>query len=157
MRRKAEISYIWFLEFQRRGAPHFHVLLSILPYTAIREELAHRWSKLVGKDAEERYKVYKVHKHPRTWEEIRHIGGAERYIAKYAAKQNQKKVPDWYKGVGRFWAASRDVKQSIPQPIEIDVGEDELRGILHTDRHPATSWDVLPKFIFSRNGIDNYI
>lgn len=157
LRRQVDISYVWFLEFQQRGAPHYHVLLSERPYKAIREDLAHRWSKIVGKGAEEQHKVYQVHKHPASWEDIRHPDGAARYVAKYAAKQDQKDVPEWYQGVGRFWAASLDVRRSIPDPVTVEIEESELRGRLHTDGHPAHSWDVLPKYVFARKSVRTYL
>src|SRR5208282_5271460 len=43
--RRLHVSYCWVLEFQRRGAPHFHILVSgFVP----KEEVASRWFKIVG-------------------------------------------------------------------------------------------------------------
>jgi hypothetical protein len=153
---KCDVDYVWFLEFQKRGAPHLHVMLSHRVWPGLRQEVAIRWSKLVGKDPEMRYKVYRVHNHPTAWEDIRSDDGAAKYVAKYAAKWDQKLVPDDFSSVGRFWGASRGVKAGIPEPTRVELQEDELRGILHEDKHPAHAWDVVPKFIFSRNNSDAY-
>lgn len=151
-----KVSYVWFLEFQRRGAPHFHVILSRGANTAIRERMAHQWSKIVSRGPDEQVKVFKVHNHIKSWEDIRSPDGAIHYVMKYAAKSQQKDVPVWYKEVGRFWGASRDVKQAIPTPKTRDVGEDELRGMLHSDGHPAREWEYLPKYVFARTDNNVY-
>lgn len=98
------VSYVWFLEFQRRGAPHFHLLLAHPPAPGDRRWLSSTWFRIVGsKDV----------RHLRAgtnFERLEKPDAAERYCAKYACKTHQKTVPDQFANVGRFWGASRDVK-----------------------------------------------
>ena len=97
MRRLADDSFrqaiCWFLEFQRRGAPHFHLF-----YTEHVD-----WSSAAKKWAD-------VIEQPDCWrtstryETLRSgRGGTVSYARKYAAKQHQKDVPDGFRHVGRFW------------------------------------------------------
>jgi len=88
-------SSFWFLEFQRRGAPHFHIFLNRCPS---KEWVSSKWYGIVGS------------------EDIRHFQAGTRteklksgrtgtisYASKYAAKLEQKSVPEGYENVGRFW------------------------------------------------------
>jgi hypothetical protein len=95
---------LWFLEFQARGAPHLHVILwgpglAFLDVDAMRKWTSESWSEVVGHaDPVEREK----HLHAGTRvERMRrdHFG----YATKYANKMEQKRVPDGFDSVGRFW------------------------------------------------------
>lgn len=165
-------SYLWFLEFQQRGAPHYHILIDqdvILPKW--RAELALKWLKCstwnnsawradYAPDGQTAFdekavnayqnKVFSVCVHPRTWERVHSPNGARRYALKYCASAlKQKEVPEAYQNCGRFWGHSLDVK---PKSIRtIDTTDDELREYLAMGNHPAQSWDIIPKFIFGVN------
>lgn len=128
--------YLWFLEFQRRGAPHIHLLLDWpfprlgIDVTAVRFRVASTWYRLVGSGDEKH-----LHAGTRT-ERLRSPEGGARYAVKYACKMRQKVVPKGYQNVGRFWGCSRDV---IPRPDAIlQCTEDDIRGILE-------GWDYEPK------------
>jgi len=86
-------SAFWFLEFQKRGAPHFHILHTdyVNKYTI---SLDWAWSNGCFKSIKTMTKVEKI---------IAGRRGMMSYISKYAAKQDQKEVPDGYRNVGRFW------------------------------------------------------
>jgi hypothetical protein len=111
---------VWFLEFQMRGAPHFHIItdLDLASYGDITER--RRRKKTPGKAsygtnveieaAASRawYRIVKSGdpKHLRagtSWETFEHAEAAERYAAKHSAKPRQKDVPEGYENVGRFW------------------------------------------------------
>ena len=91
-------SAFWFLEFQARGAPHFHIFTTgFLPASWV----AATWYRIVNS------------------EDLRHLragtrveglragrSGSIAYAMKYAAKSEQKTVPDGYENVGRFWGVS---------------------------------------------------
>lgn len=125
---------VWFLEFQKRGAPHFHFLLNVdlgkfgllvrkkrtgvargqkSPSFRTCEEMQQRageaWFRIVGSGDE---------KHLRAgvcWEVLEKSDAAQRYAAKHAAKVKQKQVPKEFQNVGRFWGRLGGLKP--PQVI----------------------------------------
>ncbi len=109
------VNYLWFLEFQKRGAPHFHILTDV-NMSAEKGSISLRWYKAVGSEDKRHLRA------GTNTERIRLPDGAARYAAKYAAKREQKTVPVGFGGVGRFWGCSRGVK---PIPIK----EYDLRGM----------------------------
>lgn len=96
-------SALWFYEFQKRGAPHFHLILwgeGLQEHLlTLREKIAKGWAKIVN--------------HPDAVEFEKHLNagtGTEKmrsghfgYAAKYASKMQQKEVPSEFSNVGRFW------------------------------------------------------
>lgn len=83
---------IWFFEFQERGAPHIHILLNCrVDYRLIRQW----WSEVIHDTAIEESctQIKPIHR-PNSM-------GA--YCAKYAAKEQQKQVPEGFINPGRFW------------------------------------------------------
>jgi hypothetical protein len=88
------IGGMWFLEFQERGAPHFHVFLD---GKVGKVALSAAWYRIVKSGDE---------KHLRAGTRIAGIRkpyALAVYAAKYAAKMAQKTVPEGYSDVGRFW------------------------------------------------------
>lgn len=152
-RKIGKLSYVWFLEFQQRGAPHFHILSSRAePTGQERKTFAEIWAKIVARNKTEFKQVFSVHIHPRSWEAIRDQNGAEKYALSYALKPEQKTVPSDYSDVGQFWSSSRDV---IPKPIaEQEIDEQGLRNILAELGHPAAEWELIPQNIVLRNEIE---
>lgn len=119
MRRKfgEGVSYLWFLEFQRRGAPHLHMFCDVEPSSALRAWISVTWYRIVGS---------RDIRHLRAgtqWSKLRHDDGAFRYAAKYACKPSQKMVPEGYRDVGRFWGASRNVKATPEEKIAMCADE----------------------------------
>ena len=87
----------WFLEFQKRGAPHFHICVNGELTVPQVEKLRKTWYKMVGSTCEhhlERGMDYAILRK-------KHAAGA--YAAKYSCKDEQKTVPEQYSQVGRFW------------------------------------------------------
>lgn len=146
VRRRLKCEYLWFLEFQKRGAPHIHILLSTERID--RYEFAKAWCEIASDNPEERIKIFKVHAHPDQWQAVRKNNGLVRYVAKYATKCRQKTVPKEYQNVGRFWGASREVKDSMPEPVDVQVSEWALREHLDNLEHRCADWEVLPLIIF---------
>lgn len=96
-------SCIWFLEFQERGAPHFHLFDSLLllgrkDVETVRVWVKRNWFEIVGSGDNR-------HLHAGTQYDRFMEGrvGAVAYAMKYAAKLEQKVVPPDFKNVGRFW------------------------------------------------------
>jgi hypothetical protein len=141
-KRIGKFSYLWFLEFQRRGAPHFHIFCGYelpAPLCPMRREtgrrvkevrvnwehqdwLCDRWFEIVDSGDEKHRRVGAA------WEVVEKPDGMARYVAKEAYKTFQKVVPKDYQNVGRFWGTSRDFKPAEPETIW--AGLEELKAIL---------------------------
>jgi hypothetical protein len=142
LRRKCPgLSYLWFLEFQRRGAPHLHLFLSAALPSPLGEMkrgsgrvrksvkvhwpwqdwLASRWFEIVGSGDPLHLKAGTA------WEAVEKPDGAARYISKESYKTWQKQVPAGFQNVGRFWGCSRDV--SAPVSRQVFCSESDMRKI----------------------------
>lgn len=88
-------SAFWFLEFQERGAPHFHIFFTHLPD---KKFISNKWYEIVGSEDERHLRAG-----TRTEVLQRGRGGTISYASKYASKACQKAVPEGYSKVGRFW------------------------------------------------------
>lgn len=172
------VEYFWFLEFQKSGKPHIHVLTSVEPSNFDRVWFMGLWSKITVYDAHKRLKEGKggdynitqeistetlldewskakaFNGHAKVWELFRKEDGAFRYALKYATKAEQKLVPVNYGNVGRFWGNSKNV---IPEPIgAIVIGEDmteeEFRKLIGETK--AGQLPLIPKYIFQKSATD---
>jgi hypothetical protein len=111
LRRKKIIDYLWFFEFQRRGAPHIHIMLPVLVRRHSQQLwLSRAWYRIV--DSGDRKHLAAG----TNWENFRLRDGAKRYALKEMAKMWQKRVPSGFCNVGRFWGHSKGVR---PVPVEI--------------------------------------
>lgn len=112
--KKRGINYTWVIEFQKRGAPHFHFLTD--KRWADKYEISLTWFNIVNSRDQKHLKAgTKV-------EKLR-LGavGAKSYIRKYVNKQDQKEVPKEYNEVGRFWGNSKEEYKK--EVYEIDENE----------------------------------
>lgn len=160
-----DFDYFWVLEFQHRGAVHFHVATTLPPPdTFQRTRLGQIWSRIsqegnwpytqaeffpyshvYGDELKTRDACCSVHEFSKAWERIRKSDGMSRYMAKYAQKLTQKVVPVWYRNVGRFWASSQKVK--LPKG-RVEEGEEPwVRQVLWLKGRDVEHWDVLPKIV----------
>ncbi|WP_198297556.1 hypothetical protein [Deinococcus sp. DB0503] len=115
--------YLWILEFQTRGVPHFHVWLTVPFSEALWKRLGAAWNRIAEPDSlqhlwwhtEERLEARtgKVQRSMLDWD----MKGAG-YLRKYMSKEAQKCVPDGFGWVGRFWGASRGL---VPDPVTIEA------------------------------------
>lgn len=96
--RKLDIDYFWVLEFQKRGAPHFHFIVNkFVPM----DEVKKVWFDIVGSgDLKHLDQGVEV-------EFARNTIKAKMYMLKYLEKSYSKDVPDEYKKVGRFWGHNK--------------------------------------------------
>lgn len=131
--------YLWWLEFQKRGAPHFHILtVGGLPYRDVAQKWFDAVKSLDGRHLAAGTRV----------ERLRSADGGARYATKYASKMRQKRVPDDFGAVGRLWGHSRSVRP--PQPLTINFKPRFALGVMYlllfgsdliiTD---AGSWSVI--------------
>jgi len=105
---------VWFLEFQARGAPHFHLLTTaFIP----KESIARWWSEISGAPEESSTRV----------EGLRDADSAGAYARKYASKADQKDVPTAFKDVGRFWGCfNARPRGEAPHQVEPGTLGEEL-------------------------------
>lgn len=105
---RSDWSIFWFLEFQERGAPHFHFFTN---YEIPRDLLAGWWYQIVNSGDE---------RHLQAGTRIEYLragrSGSLAYASKFigcltaeSGKQNQKQVPCGFEDVGRFWGAVGNV------------------------------------------------
>jgi len=151
--RRAGIKGFWFLEFQKRGAPHIHV------YTTggmNREQLSAHWYRIVGSGDD---------LHLRAGTHIALIinadGSANYAAVKEAAKQIQKDVPPGFINVGRFWGCFgvrptvnlviRGYSSSVAAIVRIiqrlTINERSAKGIIPFRFNPRKGfclWDMGP-------------
>lgn len=109
--------YLWVLEFQKRGAPHFHLFLSEEVDREMQKKLAMSWARITRGSFQKYDKVqYWWHCRPSNWMDWKMNDG--KYVMKeYAVKAAQKDVPKEFVNVGRFWGCSRGM-HPIPTIIE---------------------------------------
>jgi hypothetical protein len=105
-RRYGKFSAIWRLEYQRRGAPHFHLMCffwthqgrpGLLPF--LRDDVGPLWWEVTGRTSEAHLQAGTRCELPRSWK------GANVYLSKYMTKL-EKLVPG-AKPPGRFWGVWR--------------------------------------------------
>lgn len=117
------VKYLWFLEFQQRGAPHVHILLSSSFEEQVFGNLVEKWIALSSSYAEsdvseENIRKFNLHQRDGVydfWQNARSNRGLSHYAVKYATKTEQKQVPPAYQSVGRFWGASRGLVSYIDE------------------------------------------
>lgn len=162
VRRRLKSEYVWFLEFQKRGAPHIHILLETDgPDSCLRYDFAVQWAKTVCKRSaypycdwrdQSRRTVYsdivRVHDHTKQWAAKRSANGFVGYVTKYATKTEQKMVPSDYGNVGRFFGWSSEVRATIQPGHTIPISDSELRWSLREIEHRVQDYHVIPKYIF---------
>lgn len=127
---------IWILEFQGRGAPHFHMLLD----KEIKEEvLAKMWFDIV-KSGDIKHLKRGVHVEP-----IRNIDAMSKYFSTYLSKQDQKLVPLEFQNVGRFWGYTHSLlecteKKFYGNPSDIELLKKQLRTMRRWFDSKKRSW-----------------
>ena len=158
------LHYAWFMEFQRRGAPHIHLLLSVLP-DGNREFVADTWARISTPDnlayssLEIREGVYnyvseqwtreavrKQHLRRASWECARSANGCIRYAVKYVAKQYQKLPPVWFVDCGRYCGHNFGRYDGVS--ARFSAREDEVRELASVLGRNLDKMSVLPKYVF---------
>lgn len=131
MRMFGPLQWGWVMEFQSRGAVHFHVFLerryfrrfswhkervirrgkaTDLVRGGLEELLVSFWMQSVG----DKHPDFVAFQHGGICELLRTPDAAARYVAKEAGKRAQKTLPEWLEGAGRWWWLSPAAK---PRPV----------------------------------------
>lgn len=160
-----EFQYFWVLEFQQRGAVHFHIGCTLPPPNIFqRQRLADIWQNIstpmswrytqvefsefshcYGDELSTDMAVWEVHTHHKSWERVRDEGGMSHYLAKYANKLYQKTVPGHYRNVGRFWGVSSGVR--LPEPSHFFGDDRQIREALTFAGRDVGQWECLPQIV----------
>lgn len=95
LRRYPAACAIWKLEPQKRGAPHFHLIVLNVPHVD-KHWLAHAWYEIVDSGDVRHLRAGTRVESIRTWR------GCMAYASKYTAKVIEELPPGWER-VGRMW------------------------------------------------------
>lgn len=150
-KRWGKAAYIWVREYQERGATHFHCLVSWevqaraeywrddqqkhVTIDPVMEAHAHDlWCR----------SVQRRHPVPSTglivrWELVRDKEGGAKYMAEYAAKDKQKKIPAGHTNTGRWWMPSHGCKA---RPIGSRPMNEDGLALLYGGREVASNGEV---------------
>lgn len=133
---------LWFLEFQKRGAPHVHFDVwfaegSVDPRMA-RKWLSRAWAEIVGAEGSE------LEKHKRAGTQLALLRHPDfRYAAKYASKIAQKTVPLSFAGVGRLWGTWG---YRPPEPVTVSIRATWEEASALVDAVASRLQDYAPRF-----------
>lgn len=112
-RRWPQASGIWRLEYQQRGAPHFHVIffgLPFIPHKTIRSW----WAEIISDYVDETLPFVRI-------EFVRSRRGIMHYVSKYVAKTTDEGLFNSlaYPHVGRWWGVFN--KDHLPYAVRVFV------------------------------------
>jgi len=104
----AQNSLVWFLEFQDRGAPHFHFLTT---GWIAKDWVAQNWADITNGDWRACSRT----------EALKNPDSAGAYARKYATKSEQKTIPIEFEHIGRMWGCSGNkICKGMPrQPVVV--------------------------------------
>jgi hypothetical protein len=131
-----DVAYLWVLEFQLRGVPHFHMWLS-LPHDlpGLGDFLAKTWNKIADPGNAEHLAWHSFKGQP-GWETCTSKNKLLRkkkpnlmpwdmyssgYLTKYLDKASQKAIPEGFTGCGRFWGNSRGLLATPDEKTPADL------------------------------------
>lgn len=129
---------LWKMEFQRRGAAHFHLFLSRppgVPIKKLRAFVARAWWATVKSEDPAHLKagtqVIKWSGDP--------TGYAWKYLKAHGTKEDQHRVPEGYTSVGRWWG----LINLEAEVVSIDLTADQFtraRRVLRKWRYSTTGY-----------------
>lgn len=100
-RKYGQVPIIWRKEFQKRGAPHFHLLVFLdAPVGELREFVSRAWYESCGRICPEHLKAGTQVSAARTWRRV--MGYASKYMGKVEVLSPGVESP------GRFWGRWND-------------------------------------------------
>lgn len=125
------VQYVWRMETQRRGAPHFHLII-FPPIGAPIEErkVGEAWHEIVDPGNAAHYAVNTNEKAVARVEELKSFRKVFAYVSKYVAKKDEhtaasSRVEEL---LGRRWGRSRDLNTTPVMSFDLtQTGEVELK------------------------------
>lgn len=120
-RKFPEVAGVWKLEPQRRGAPHFHLLVWGADFEALQEFVPLAWFQVVKSDdpnhlAWHRGELGNSH----CVQQIKTLGGVSWYINKYMSKEVGSQF-DW----GRWWGVFHRDNLPLGEVVNMEVTEEK--------------------------------
>ena len=114
-RRYGKFSCIWRKEYQRRGAPHYHLLVFLeTPIPELRAWISQAWFEVVGSGDERHLRAGTQVVEVRSWRGIR--GYASKYMAKVDDGEAEVQL------TGRLWGVwRRELLPIFPESINITL------------------------------------
>ena len=120
-------SLCWFVEFQRRGAPHVHVLYT---HRIEWEPAMQKWvDGIIERGVCSEKDRLLLQKASTKFEKLRKVAAMSGYVAKYACKSDQKELPEGYEWIGRWWGV-RGLRSSVGCQITASAAEPAAGALL---------------------------
>lgn len=111
-----ELAYLWRLEAQKRGAPHYHFIIYF--EKEFKKEYLKHWVSQNWFEVVQRSWLIKDERHLRAGTNVKSINGIRQamcYVSKYMTKDQD----DGLKDQGRYWAASQNWGDLILESFEL--------------------------------------
>jgi len=123
------VSGVWKLEPQKRGAPHYHLMIWGVKYVDLLAFVPEKWYRVVGSGDEKHLRAGTRVEKVRTWR------GVMSYCAKYLGKE-VKDMPGW-SAVGRYWGVFQ--RDAVPwaELVTVDVTYKQAAQIMRYLRRYA--------------------
>lgn len=119
------IKYLWVIEFQDRGAPHYHILTN---EKVDKNWLSQNWYEVVGSGDLKHFKA------GTQVDKIYSENQVMAYLTNYLKKLKQKTVPEEYLNIGRFWSHSSKVLNSLDYEIQHSDNKNNIRKLKKATR-----------------------
>ena len=130
-RKYGKFAAVWRKEYQRRGAPHYHLLLMLnVPPTQLRSEISRAWYEVVASGDERHLRAGTQVVQAKSWRGAR--GYAAKYMGKLETLQPSTATPPFQglKHTGRLWG----VWYRALLPISAEVYYANLRSFFRIRR-----------------------
>lgn len=141
------MSAIWRMEFQERGAPHFHILAFNMPFLPF-QELRRVWREIIKKYFDGKGPFVRI-------EKIKSQRGAMYYAAKYCAKISREEADGGggttlfnnvtYLHAGRVWGVHNASKLPFAPKIYITILDADRRSLPECKKLMRRFWERMNK------------
>lgn len=120
VRRFPDVAGVWKLEPQRRGAPHFHLLIWGTSYPELLAFVPDAWYQVVGSSDPNHLKWHKGELGNKPCvQQVESQRGVFWYASKYMSKQVGQTFSSW----GRWWGVFHRGKLPLGQVVNVEVTE----------------------------------
>jgi len=129
-RKFGDVGCVWKLEAQRRGAPHFHLLVWGLSYVPLLEWISQAWYEVVGSGDLRHLRAGTQVQELRSWH------GVMSYASKYLGKVDYELPKDGgWENVGRFWGVRGAPNIPWASPEVVSGTDRQIVRVMRALRH----------------------